>query len=381
MEIAKGLAGIVIDESRNSFVDGEKGLLVYQGYDIHDLAKNSTFEETVYLLWNGYLPTKHQLDDFSKRLAEHRPLPEGLLDCMSHWPKKAHPMDVLRTAVSSLGNMGGQKEAPSKEEQIETSLDLTAGFASILASWVRIRSGKEPVEPDMDLAHAGNFLWMMRGEKPNPTAERVMDMALVLHADHGFNASTFSGRVTASTLSDVYSAVVAAIGTLKGPLHGGANMRVMEMLKEIGSPEKAEQYILDKLAKKERIMGFGHRVYKTMDPRAEELSKVVKDLGEAAGDTRWYDISQVIETVMMREKGLNPNVDFYSASTYYVLGIPIDLYTPIFALSRIAGWSAHIMEQLADNKLIRPRAKYIGPMDLEYVPIGDREEPAQLASA
>ncbi|MEE9592148.1 MAG: citrate synthase [Thermoplasmata archaeon] len=381
MEIAKGLAGIVIDESRNSFVDGEKGLLVYQGYNIHDLAKHSTFEETVFLLWNGYLPTKHQLDEFSKRLAKHRPLPQGLLDCMGHWPKEAHPMDILRTAVSALGNMGGQKEAPSVEEQIETSLDLTAGFASILASWVRIRNGEELVEPDMDLSHAGNFLWMMRGEKPNATAERVMDMALVLHADHGFNASTFSGRVTASTLSDVYSAVTAAIGTLKGPLHGGANMRVMEMLEEIGSPEKAEQYILDKLAKKERIMGFGHRVYKTMDPRAEELSKVVKDLGEAAGDTHWYDISQVIESVMMREKGLNPNVDFYSASTYYVLGIPIDLYTPIFALSRIAGWSAHIMEQLADNKLIRPRAKYIGPMDLEYVPIGDREEPAQLASA
>ncbi len=379
MEIAKGLAGIVVDESRNSFVDGEKGLLVYKGYDIHELARYSTFEETVYLLWYDRLPTKQELNDFSKRLAKHRPLSQDLIDCMSHWPKDAHPMDVLRTAVSAEGNFAKQPEAPSREEQIETALDLTAGFASIIATWERIRNGKEYIEPDMSLSHAGNFLWMMRGEEPNKTAERVMDMALVMHADHGFNASTFSARVTASTLSDVYSAVTAAIGTLKGPLHGGANMRVMEMLKEIGSPDKAEEYVLDKLAKKERIMGFGHRVYKTMDPRADELSKVVKELGEAAGETRWYDISKVIEDTMMREKGINPNVDFYSASTYYVLGIPIDLYTPIFAISRIAGWCAHIMEQLADNKLIRPRAKYMGEMGLKYVPIDERETPAAVA--
>ncbi len=372
MEIAKGLAGIIVDESRNSFVDGQKGLLVYKGYDIHELAQKSTFEETVFLLWNGYLPTKQQLKEFSERLAKHRPLPEDLIACMGHWPRKAHPMDILRTAVSALGNLAGQAEAPSPEEQLKTSLELTARFASIIAAWERLRNGKEYVEPDMSLSHAANFLWMMRGEKPNPTSARVMDMALVMHADHGFNASTFSGRVTASTLTDVYSAVTAAVGTLKGPLHGGANMRVMEMLKEIGSPDKAEKYILDKLANRERIMGFGHRVYKTMDPRAEELARVVKDLGEAAGNTLWYDISKVIEDVMMREKGLNPNVDFYSASTYYVLGIPIDLYTPIFAISRIAGWCAHIMEQLADNKLIRPLAQYMGEMGLKYVPIDER---------
>ncbi len=380
MEIAKGLAGIVVDESRNSFVDGEKGLLVYKGYDIHDLAKHSTFEETVYLLWNGYLPTRRELDDFRKRLAERRPLPRELLDCMGHWRKDAFPMDILRSAVSLLGASARQPEAPSREEQIETALHLTAGFASIIATWERIRNGKEYVEPDMSLSHAANFLYMMRDEMPNETAARVMDMALVLHADHGFNASTFSSRVTASTLSDIYSAVVAAIGTLKGPLHGGANMRVMEMLKEIGSPDKAEKWVMDKLSRKERVMGFGHRVYKTMDPRAEELSKVVKDLGEAAGDTRWYDISQAIEKVMMKEKGLNPNVDFYSASTYYVLGIPIDLYTPMFAMSRISGWLAHIMEQLADNMLIRPRAHYVGEMGLKYVPIDDREKPAEVAT-
>ncbi len=380
MEIAKGLAGIMVDESRNSFVDGEKGLLVYKGYDIHDLAKHSTFEETVYLLWNGYLPTRRELDDFRKRLAERRPLPRELLDCMGHWRKDAFPMDILRSAVSLLGASARQPEAPSREEQIETALHLTAGFASIIATWERIRNGKEYVEPDMSLSHAANFLYMMRDEMPNETAARVMDMALVLHADHGFNASTFSSRVTASTLSDIYSAVVAAIGTLKGPLHGGANMRVMEMLKEIGSPDKAEKWVMDKLSRKERVMGFGHRVYKTMDPRAEELSKVVKDLGEAAGDTRWYDISQAIEKVMMKEKGLNPNVDFYSASTYYVLGIPIDLYTPMFAMSRISGWLAHIMEQLADNMLIRPRAHYVGEMGLKYVPIDDREKPAEVAT-
>ncbi len=380
MEIAKGLAGIIVDESRNSFVDGKKGLLVYKGYDIHELAQKSNFEETVFLLWYGYLPTKMQLEEFSARLAEHRPLPHELLDCMVHWPKGAHPMDILRTAVSALGNFAKQPEAPDKEHQILTSLELTARFASIIASWDRIRNGKDYVEPDISLSHAANFLWMLTGKKPNPTAARVMDMALVMHADHGFNASTFSARVTASTLSDVYSAVTAAIGTLKGPLHGGANMRVMEMLKEIGSPDKAEKYVMERLAKKERIMGFGHRVYKTMDPRAEELSRVVKDLGEAAGDTTWYDISQVIERVMMKEKGLNPNVDFYSASTYYVLGIPVDLYTPIFAISRIAGWCAHIMEQLADNKLIRPRAQYMGEMGLKYVPIDERDEQERRAA-
>jgi citrate synthase len=371
-QIAKGLAGIIVDESRNSFVDGEKGLLVYRGYDIHDLARYSTFEETVYLLWYGRLPDRQELNDFSRHLAEHRPLPDKLLECMGHWPKDALPMDVLRTAVSILGAFARQSEAPSQEEQVETAMQLTAAFASIVATWERMRNGKGYVEPDMDLGHAANFLWMMRGEKPNETASRVMDMALVLHADHGFNASTFSARVTASTLSDIYSAVVAALGTLKGPLHGGANMRVMRMLMEIGTPDKAEAYILERLARRERIMGFGHRVYKTMDPRAEELRRVSEELGRAANDPRWYEISRAIEEVMMREKGLNPNVDFYSASTYFVLGIPIDLYTPIFAMSRISGWLAHIMEQLADNKLIRPRAQYVGQMGLEYVPIEKR---------
>jgi citrate synthase len=372
MEIAKGLAGIVVDESRNSFVDGEKGLLVYKGYDIHDLAKHSTFEETTYLLWNDRMPNRQELDEFSKRLAKHRPLPRELLRCMGHWPKDALPMDVLRTAVSLLGTFRTQPEAPSKEEQMETSMQLTAAIASIIAAWHRIRNGKDYVEPDMSLGHAANFLWMLNGERPNETAEKVMDMMLVMHADHGFNASTFSGRVTVSTLTDIYSAVTAAIGTLKGPLHGGANMRVMKMLQEIGSPDKAEAYVMDMLARKERIMGFGHRVYKTMDPRAEELMHVSEDLGKAQGQPQWYEISKVIEGVMMREKGLNPNVDFYSASTYWVLGIPIDLYTPMFAMSRISGWLAHIMEQLEDNKLIRPRAQYVGEMGLEYVPIENR---------
>ncbi len=372
MQIAKGLAGIIVDESRNSHVDGEKGVLIYRGYDIHDLAKYSTFEETVYLLWNGRLPKKQELADFGRRMAEHRSLASEVLECMAHWRKDALPMDVLRSAVSLLGASAKQPEAPSKEEQVETALQLTAAFASIIATWDRLRNGKEYVEPNMDLSHAANFLWMLRGEVPNETAARVMDMALVLHADHGFNASTFSARVTASTLSDVYSAVTSAIGTLKGPLHGGANMRVMQMLKEIGSPDKAEAYVMDLLARKQRVMGFGHRVYKTVDPRAEELMHVSEDLGKAAKETRWYQISRVIEDVMMRERGLNANVDFYSASTYYTLGIPIDLFTPIFAVSRISGWLAHIMEQLADNMLIRPRAQYMGEKGLKYVPIEKR---------
>ncbi len=372
MDIAKGLVGVVVDESRSSYVDGEKGLLVYKGYDIHDLAKHSTFEETTYLLWYDGLPKKGELEKFSKRLAKHRALPQELLDCMSHWPKDALPMDVLRSAVSLLGTIGKQADAPDKEQQIETSLQLTAAFATIIAAWHRIRQGKEVLDPDPNLSHAGNFLWMLNGEKPNETAERVMDMMLVMHADHGFNASTFSSRVTVSTLTDIYSAITAGIGTLKGPLHGGANMRVMEMLQEIGTPDKAEAYVAEKLAKKERIMGFGHRVYKTMDPRAEELMHISEELGKAQGQPQWYEISKVIENAMMKEKGLNPNVDFYSASTYWVLGIPIDLYTPMFAMSRISGWLAHVMEQLADNMLIRPRAKYMGDMGLSYVPIEKR---------
>jgi citrate synthase len=372
MEIARGLAGVVVDESSKSFVDGGKGLLIYKGYDIRELAEKSTFEETVYLLWFDRLPNKEELAKFSERMAAHRDLPESLLDCMQHWPKDALPMDTLRTAVSTLGNMAHQEQAPDKEEQVETAIQMTAAFASIVAAWERFRHDKEYVKPDMSLSHAGNFLWMMNGEKPNETAERVMDMALIMHADHEFNASTFSSRVTASTLTDMYSAVVAAIGTLKGPLHGGANMKAMMMLKEIGSPDNAEAWVKDKLAKKERIMGFGHRVYTTMDPRAERLMKWSKELGEAQGHPEWYQMSKIIEKHMMDAKGLNPNVDFYSASTYYVLGIPIDVYTPIFAISRIAGWTAHIMEQLADNALIRPRAHYVGEKGLNYVPIEQR---------
>jgi citrate synthase len=372
MTVAKGLEGVVAAESGVCLIDGQQGLLSYRGFDIDDLVQGS-FEETTFLLWNDRLPNADELASFRKALATERPLEKVLLDRMRIFPKDANPMDVLRTVVSAIPVFAGVDtrdvgDAATKEG----ALKLTAKFCTIVAAWERIRNGLEPVQPDPELSHAANYLYMMSGERPGPVAERAMDIALILHAEHGFNASTFSARVTAATLSDVYSAIVSAIGTLKGPLHGGANEGVIHALLEIGDIDRVEPWVKERLAKKERIMGFGHRVYKTFDPRAKHLMQLSKRLGEEAGTTKWYEMSMRMLEVMKREKNLDPNVDFFSASSYYTMGIPTDLFTPTFAVSRISGWSAHVIEQLADNRLIRPRSEYVGKRDQRYVPLAQR---------
>ena len=372
--VKAGLEGVVAGNSSISFVDGQEGRLLYRGYDINDLAQHSTFEETAYLCWYGRLPTRKELDDLKARLAESRTLPGEVMSLIEKAPKDAHPMDVLRTAVSALGmyDPDKDKDVADTEANIRRAIRLTARTATIVAAFDRIRKGQAPVAPRADLSHAANFLYMLKGTEPDDISERTFDVALVLHVDHEFNASTFAARVTTATLSDMYSAVTSAIGALKGPLHGGANQRVMEMLLSIEDPSKTEEWVRERLARKERIMGFGHRVYKVVDPRARHLERLSRELGERTGNTRWYEMSQVIRRVMEEEKGLYPNVDFYSASAYYCLGIDLDLYTPIFAISRMAGWTAHVMEQYADNRLIRPRSNYTGPLHAEYVPIDQR---------
>ncbi|HEX6989663.1 MAG TPA: citrate synthase [Bacillota bacterium] len=373
-EVKAGLEGVVAGNSSISFVDGKEGRLLYRGYNIHDLAQHSTFEEVAYLCWHGELPTRRALDEIRARLAENRALPAEVMGIIERAPKDAHPMDVLRTAVSALGmyDPDAGRDVADRDANIRRAIRLTARTATITAAYDRIRKGQAPVPPRADLSHAANFLYMLKGTEPDDIAERTFDVALVLHVDHEFNASTFAARVTTATLSDMYSAVTSAIGALKGPLHGGANQRVMETLLQIEDPARAEAWIRQRLANKERIMGFGHRVYKVLDPRAIHLERLSRELGERTGQTRWYEMSQVIRRVMEEEKGLYPNVDFYSASAYYALGIDLDLFTPIFAISRMAGWTAHVMEQYADNRLIRPRSNYIGPLHAEYVPIDQR---------
>jgi citrate synthase len=369
----KGLEGIIASDSSICTVDGLAGRLAYRGIDINILAEQSNFEEVVYFLWHGYLPTQSQLDALKAELAVARALPEGVLDSMRLCPKNAAPMDMLRTVVSLLGMYDPDAEnVTSREANLRIATRLTAQIATIVATFHRLRSGQEPIPPDPNLSHAANFLYMLNGQRPSPTAERIFDMSLVLHADHEFNASTFAARVTASTLSDMYSAMTTALGTLKGPLHGGANEGVMEMLLKIGDADNVESYIRGALARKERIPGFGHRVYKTWDPRALCLRGISEELARSVGDMKWYEMSRRAEQIVMAEKGLYPNVDFYSASVYYYLGIPVDLFTPIFAVSRVAGWTAHILEQQADNRLIRPRARYVGPASQPYIPIAER---------
>jgi citrate synthase len=369
---ATGLRGVVAAASSIGDVDGENGILIYEGYDIHDLAQYSTFEEVVYLLWHGQLPTRAELDELHKSFSECYELPSEILDLMRSFPREADPMDVLRTTVSALDFYDPNAHDTSREVSIKTAARLTAQIPTIVTAWARLRKGQEPVKPNPELNIATNFLYMLKGEMPTAEDARIFDICLILHADHELNASTFTSRVVAGTLADIYGAVTAAIAALSGPLHGGANTNVMKMLLEIGDIEKAEQYIKDKLAAKTKIMGIGHAVYKTEDPRATHLRRFSKELGERNGETKWYEMSRKIEDIMMREKGMNPNVDFYSASTYYMMGIPLDLYTPIFAVSRISGWTGHILEQYANNKLIRPRAEYIGPRGLKYVPIEER---------
>jgi citrate synthase len=370
----KGLEGIVATNSSICWIDGDAGVLAYRGIDIHELASKSTFEETAYLLWNGTLPTPPELDAFMRRLTEARELPPQIIDLLRSFPKEATPMEVLRTAVSALSFYDPNEKAVDHESNIRKSFALTAQMAMLVAAFDRLRKGKSVVEPDPSLSHAGNFLWMLTGEKPSDTATRALDVALILHADHELNASTFAARVIAATLSDIHSAITGAIGALKGPLHGGANENVMRMLFAID--EKGEdpiEHVRQMLAEKKKISGFGHRVYHTEDPRATHLRRMSEDLGRASGNTKWFDMSRKIELFVNAEKKLNANVDFYSASTYTTLGIDLDLFTPIFATSRIAGWAAHVIEQLDDNRLIRPRAEYVGPhYPAKYTPLAQR---------
>ena len=358
-----GLEDVVAASSAICYLEGNRGVLAYYGYDIHDLAKGASFEEVCYLLWHGRLPTRGELGDLQSQLAAERALSEPILRIMKQLPAN-DGMDLLRTVTSALGQYDPQSGDNSPAANYRKAVRLTAQIASIVATYGRMKAGGGPVQPDPALGHAANFLYMLTGQRPSPLATRAFDIALVLHADHELNASTFAARVAAATLTDMYSAIVGAIGALKGPLHGGANADVMRLLIDIGqdaSPEKIDDAVRSRLARKVKIPGFGHRVYRTEDPRATHLRRMSKELGEKAGNTRWFEMSRRIEALVTAEKKLYPNVDFYSASTYYTLGIEIDLYTPIFAVSRISGWTAHCLEQYANNRLIRPRTDYIGP--------------------
>jgi len=369
----KGLQDVVANESSICFIDGGKGILSYRGIDIHELAQKSTFEETTYLLWNGALPTSTELNDFTHQLAAARQIPDDVIEFLRNVPKTASPMEVLRTTVSLLSIYDADEKSYLHTANVRKSFRLTAQIAMIVAMFDRIRKGKELVTPDTSLSHAANFLWMLNGEKPSETATKALDVALILHADHELNASTFAARVIAATLSDMHSAITGAIGALKGPLHGGANEAVMHLLYDIDKAgEDPVEHVKNLLANKAKIMGFGHRVYTTEDPRATHLRRMSEDLGKDA-NPKWYEMSRAIELYVKQEKGLNANVDFYSASTYTTLGIDIDLFTPIFAISRIAGWCAHVIEQHDDNRLIRPRADYTGPAyPAAYPPIEKR---------
>jgi citrate synthase len=358
-----GLEDIVATSSRICFLDGDRGVLAYCGYDIHDLARLASFEETCFLLWHGRLPTRPELGDLQSQLAAARPLPESILRLMKMLPP-SDGMDALRTLTSALAHYDADAHDNSAAASYRKAVRLTAQIASLVATWGRMQQGGGPIAPDPAMGHAANFLYMLFGTRPNATAVRAMDIALTLHADHELNASTFAARVAAATLTDIHSAIVAGIGTLKGPLHGGANAEVMKMLIEIGQDAPAERidaYVRGKFARKEKISGFGHRVYRTEDPRATHLRQMSRQLGQQVGNLRWFEMSERIEALVKAEKKLYPNVDFYSASMYYTMGIAIDLYTPIFAVSRISGWTAHVLEQLANNRLIRPRAEYTGP--------------------
>jgi len=358
-----GLEDVVAATSAICYLDGARGVLAYYGYDIHDLAGGATFEEVCYLLWHGRLPTRAELGDLQSQLAAARPLSEPVLRLMKQLPA-SDGMDALRTLTSALSHYDQEASDHSPQANARKAVRLTAQIGSLVATYGRLQAGGGPIQPDPALGHAANFLYMLTGTRPGALAIRAFDIALVLHADHELNASTFAARVAAATLTDIYSAIVAAIGTLKGPLHGGANAEVMRLLIEIGpdaTPERIDDAIRSRLARKVKIPGFGHRVYRTEDPRATHLRRMSKELGERAGNTRWFEMSRRIEQLVTAEKKLYPNVDFYSASTYYTLGIPVDLYTPIFAVSRVSGWTAHCLEQYANNRLIRPRTDYIGP--------------------
>jgi citrate synthase len=358
----KGLEGIVATTSKICYIDGDRGVLAYRGIDVHELAEHSTFEETCYLLWFGRLPNRSELIDLRSRLAKERHLDPAIIQFLRGTPRTALPMDVLRTAVSALAFYDADQKNNDHEANVRKAIRLTSQIAMIVTAYDRIRKSKPVVEADRSISHSANFLLQLNGSKPSATAEHALDIALILHADHELNASTFAARVTAATLSDMHSAITSAIGALKGPLHGGANEAVFRILEAI-EREKSDPvgYVRNMLAQKNKIPGFGHRVYHTEDPRATHLRVMSRDLGESSGQPQWYEMSEKIEQFVRAEKKLNPNVDFYSASTYRTLGIDVDLFTPLFAVSRISGWTAHVIEQLDDNRLIRPRAEYLGP--------------------
>ncbi|HXD31919.1 MAG TPA: citrate synthase [Pyrinomonadaceae bacterium] len=367
-----GLRGVAAATSSMSDVNGEKGELIYQGYNIHDLVRYSTFEEVVFLLWHKRLPTATELAELKNSLVQNYVLPIEIIDLMRSFPRESDPIDVLRTAVSALEFYDKSARDISRANALATATRLTGQFPALVAYSDRLRKGLEPVEPKPEHNIATNFLYMLRGEMPSGHDADIFDKCLILHADHELNASTFSARVIAGTLATIYAGVTGAIAALSGPLHGGANTAVMRTLLEIGSLDNVDNFIKKALTEKRKIMGFGHAVYKTEDPRATHLRQFSRELGEQAGDTKWHEMSRRVEEVMMAEKGLYANVDFYSASAYYSMGIPLDLFTPIFAVSRISGWTGHILEQYADNKLIRPRAEYVGARDVAYVPIDIR---------
>jgi len=375
-ELKKGLEGVLVAESSLSFIDGDAGELVYRGYTIDDLARNASFEEVLYLLWHGQLPTADELAEFSASMAGERGLDDGVHRLVRELAEAdEEPMAALRTIVSNLSAYDPDVDADPTDEaaNLRKGCRITAKIPTALAAFSRIRDGEDPIAPREALDHASNFLYMLNGEEPDEVLAETFDMALVLHADHGLNASTFSATVTASTLADLHASVTSAVGTLSGSLHGGANQDVMETLLDLdGSGKDPIEWVEDRLERGDRVPGFGHRVYNVKDPRARILSQKSEALGEAAGTPRWHDYSAAIEEYLTEEKGLAPNVDFYSASTYYQMGIPVDIYTPIFAMSRVGGWIAHVLEQYDDNRLIRPRARYVGPEDRTVPPIDDR---------
>ncbi|MFW5964053.1 MAG: citrate synthase [Natronomonas sp.] len=374
-ELKKGLEGVLVAESSLSYINGDEGKLVYRGYTIDDLAENASFEEVVYMLWHGELPNRDELSEFKAAMVEERHIDDGVGRLVRDLAEAdEEPMAALRTIVSELSAYDPDADADPTDEaaNLRKGRRITAKIPTALAAFARIRDGDDPVDPRDDLDHAANFLYMLNGEEPDDVLADTFDMALVLHADHGLNASTFSATVTASTLADLHSAVTSAVGTLSGSLHGGANQDVMEMLKEVDASGKDPlQWVQDAIEEGRRVPGFGHRVYNVKDPRAKILSKKSKALGEA-GDMKWYDYSVAVEDYLTEEKGLAPNVDFYSASTYYQMGIPVDIYTPIFAMSRVGGWIAHVLEQYEDNRLIRPRARYVGPDDRSVPSLEER---------
>jgi citrate synthase len=370
---AAGLEGVVVADSEISYVDGQAGRLAYRGYAIEELAERSSFEETTKLLLDGELPDGRGLREFHRELAAQRELDGETLEAVRRFPATADPMSALRTGVSLLGLTDPERDDDGREATRRKGIRLIARIPTLVAAFDRARRGSEPLVPRGELGHAANFLYLLRGSEPDPEDARVLDVCLVLHAEHGMNASTFAARVTAATLSDIHSAITSAVGTLKGPLHGGANEAVMKMLLEIDRRGvEPAAHIREMLTAGSKVMGFGHRVYKTMDPRAPILREFSRKLGERTGDDRWYRMSEEILTTMQGEKGIDPNVDFFSASTYHALGIPADLFTPIFAIARISGWVAHVEAQYANNRLIRPRARYVGKRDLRYVPVGER---------